>query len=98
MTEHDGKPPGFSDPAWDFALVAAALATGTLALSRSQPIVAAGLCVAGLVGLQVRIARRDVWNRSRGPARRLGAGSKWNRTFSLILLALGAQAAFVATR
>jgi hypothetical protein len=97
MTEHDGPPPGFSDPAWDFALVAAALAAWILALWRAHPVIAAGLCVAALVALQVRLARRDDWNQSRGPARRLGAGSKWNHTFSLILLALSAQAAFVGT-
>ncbi len=96
MSEHDGPPPGFSDPAWDFALFAAALAAGLLALSRRHPVVAAGLFVAAIVAFQVRIARRDAWNRSRGPSQRLGAGSKWNRTFSLILLVLGAQAAFVA--
>jgi hypothetical protein len=96
MTEHDGPPLGFGDPAWDFALFAAALAGGVLALSTRHPVVAAVLCIAALVALQVRIARRDTWNRLRGPTRRLGAGSKWNHTFSLILLVLGAQAAFVA--
>jgi hypothetical protein len=61
-----------------------------------HPVIVAVNCIVAVIALKVRLARRDSWNRLRAPSQRLGAGSKFNHAFSMILLVVGAQAACLA--
>jgi hypothetical protein len=96
MMGRDAHPPGFTDPVWDFGLFTAALVAGALGLFMRHPVVVAVNCIGAVIALKVRLARRDSWNRLRSPSQRLGAGSKFNHAFSMILFVLGAQAACLA--
>ena len=96
MTEHEAHPPGFTGPAWDFGLFAVASVVGGIASAMEHPVVVTVNCLAAVIALKVRLARLDSWNRSRAPSARLGAGSKFNHAFSMILFVVGAQAACLA--
>ncbi len=85
--------PPFVRAEWDFTLFTLfGLLAPSLALaafgSTAGSFVVAGLALLGGILIKVRLARLDAWNTGRPFAERIPAGSKWNQTLAMMLVAL----------